>query len=101
MILIGWVLFGFPDLTEGMGYLGAMFGAGGLIWNTETWYLLSGWWLLFLIWGIGCTHVPKQWGERLAGKRAILPVLFLIVVFLLSLAYLVDATYNPFLYFRF
>lgn len=101
LILIGWVLFGFPDLTEGMAYLGAMFGAGGLIWNTETWYLLSGWWLLFLIWGIGCTHVPKQWGERLAGKRAILPVLFLIVVFLLSLAYLVDATYNPFLYFRF
>lgn len=101
LILIGWVLFGFPDLTEGMAYLGAMFGAGGLIWNTETWYLLSGWWLLFLIWGIGCTHVPKQWGERLAGKRAILPVLFLIVIFLLSLAYLVDATYNPFLYFRF
>ena len=101
LILIGWVLFGFSDLSEGMAYLGAMFGAGGLLWNTETWYLLSGWWLLFLIWGIGCTHVPKQWGERLAGKRAILPVLFLLAVFLLSLAYLVDATYNPFLYFRF
>ena len=32
---------------------------------------------------------------------AVLELLFLAVLFLLSTAYLVDATYNPFLYFRF
>ena len=46
-------------------------------------------------------HIQKRTsGARMALSTA-LQVVFVAVVFVISVAYLVDATYNPFLYFRF
>ncbi|HCE73246.1 MAG TPA: transcriptional regulator, partial [Lachnospiraceae bacterium] len=57
---------------------------------------------------LGSTELPKRLAERLLrhveGSSVLTLVLrigFYLGVFLLSVAYLVGASYNPFLYFRF
>lgn len=99
-ILIGWVLFIFEDLTAGLHYLAVMFGIGGeIVINQAFLYLLSSNLLLLLIAVIG--SMPRV---GLINRIAALPFLkpvFYFIVFIFSSAYLVGATYNPFLYFRF
>ena len=51
---------------------------------------------------IACTPVLKELYTRLPERlRGVLTPLLVLAALVLSTAYLVDATYNPFLYFRF
>lgn len=106
-VFVGWVIFCFEDMGQGWGYLGAMFGfspAGA--WNTESLYFLANYGILFLILAVGSTpflhkHIPLWLSKRPVWVQTLLENGFYAAVFLLCVAYLVDATYNPFLYFRF
>ena len=82
-----------------MMYLKAMFGIGegGLI-STETLYNLSNFGLTLLIGVVFATPLMNRLKEHL--KPWMLYV-FYAVMLVLSTAYLVDSTFNPFLYFRF
>ena len=112
LVLFSWVIFAFEDTKAMVVYLKAMIGLGGAgIYNTDTLYLMTSYGVLLLILILGCTSYPKQLAlklqkrleKRTSGQvcSAALNVLFVCGVFLLSLAYLVSASYNPFLYFRF
>lgn len=114
MVWIGWVLFAFDSMPMGVQYLKAMFGLSGAGFvNRETMYLLVSYAILLIVLAVAATPYPKQLALRLcylmqaghirAGRAAfaVLQLLFVAFVFLISTAYLVDATYNPFLYFRF
>lgn len=108
-VLIGWNLFVFDDMGAGIRYLQALFGGYGQgIWNQETIYLLYNNVILLIILTLGSTMLPKKIGMWLCGKlqnhEVIITVvtnLFYVMIFFLSVAWLVDASYNPFLYFRF
>lgn len=84
-------------------YLKAMFGmAGGGLANDNVWYYFSSYLPMLIIGGVAATPLAvKLWG-KLPEKavKLVLPVL-LLAGLIFSTAYLVDATYNPFLYFRF
>ena len=74
----------------------------------ESMYLLRNYGALLVILLFGCTMIPKKIGHRITGKFGetswiglVLRIVWYGGIFLISLAYLVDATYNPFLYFRF
>ncbi|WP_127531823.1 MBOAT family O-acyltransferase [Paenibacillus kobensis] len=96
LILIGWVLFAFDQLTDLGGYLLAMFGAsGGPIWDSNTGYLLYTNAALLAALAAASTSLIKL------PKRGAAQLACCFVLFVLSVAYLVDATFNPFLYFRF
>ncbi len=108
LVLVSWVIFAFDDLSRGMTYFQAMFGLNGAgFLNGESVYYLYTNLLLFLILGIAATSLGKNLAGKLlermkspvAGK--VLQNAFFIGVFFLSVSYLVDASYNPFLYFRF
>ena len=110
LVIFGWVLFAFEDMNAGFAYLIQMLGGAGLSFcNERTLFLLCGNLILLLASAIGSTPLPAKAARLLspdgqtrfqtAGK--ILEPLFLGLVLFLSVAYLVDATYNPFLYFRF
>lgn len=109
LVCISWMIFAFDDLQKGISYIRVMFyGGGGEFFNQSTSYVLLTNWLLFLILIIGCTTMPKCfiiYVKKKLGEcsilEAVLSNLFYVFVFLISVAYLVDATYNPFLYFRF
>ncbi|MEE0693634.1 MAG: MBOAT family O-acyltransferase [Lachnospiraceae bacterium] len=108
-VMIGWNLFVFDDMGRGLDFMRALFGGYGQgMLNQETVYLLYNNMILLVILIVGSTQLPKKIGERLcralAGCDAAVIVVknvFYAAIFLLSVAWLVDASFNPFLYFRF
>lgn len=108
-VMLGWNLFVFEDMGQGMAFLKALFGIFGQgIGNKETVYLLYNHVFLLVLCILGSTHLPQNIGRgvcaRLSGRNVMQPLVenvFYAGIFILSVAWLVDATYNPFLYFRF
>lgn len=117
-VAFGWVLFTHTNLAEAGQYMARMLAiplsvpqgaalaagasAGGGIFNAQTWYLLFQYGGLLLLGAVGATNLPVFLAKkcRLDGKKWI-SAIFIAILLLLSMAYLVDASYNPFLYFRF
>ena len=107
--MLGWNLFVFEDFGSGIAYLKALFGLYGQSFgNRETIYLLYNNAVLLALLILGSTRIPARIGQWICQKRkdqelmrTALRNLFYVGVFLLSVAFLVDASYNPFLYFRF
>ena len=106
-VVFGWLLFVSTDFASGLNYLATMFGfgratgfidAGGVFdWTSSL--------ILLVILVIASTPYPRKWLYRLWEKydapvRAVTAVLCL-AVFFIALAYLVNSSYNPFLYYRF
>ena len=109
LVIFGWVLFKCEDLSYCFSYQKAMVGGFHAGWiGRESMYLLRNYGALLVILLFGCTMIPKKIGHRITGKFGetswiglVLRIVWYGGIFLISLAYLVDATYNPFLYFRF
>jgi len=106
LILLGWVLFAFDNLTAAAHYLQAMFGlSGGGIFDNQSLYYCYTHAALILIALFASTPLGGTFKQRLLERSAPLyytaAVLSCLLVLFLSTAYLVDAAYNPFLYFRF
>jgi alginate O-acetyltransferase complex protein AlgI len=98
-VIIGWALFSAVDLGGAADFLGNMFGTNGnQLFDNQTLYLLMNYGIILIIGVVGSTRfVPWLCGK--CSKWFALPVSA--GIFLLSIAYLVDASYNPFLYFNF
>lgn len=105
LVSLGWVLFDTDNLSMAFSYMRRMFSFGSTLADSHTTYLLLNFGILFMIAIIGCTSFLKRLTEKLAKRQPsctnVLSICYMIVVFLLSTAYLVDASYNPFLYFNF
>jgi len=105
LVVIGWVFFDIEGLGKSFSYLKAMFGANSVVIDRTSRYLFQNNLLIFIICIIASTEIIKKTYEKLSSLKKnvlqyVMPVLqFLIMI--LCTAYLVDATYNPFLYFRF
>ena len=103
-VIIGFVIFHSAGPAEAAADLGAMFGAGGLpLISAEAWYYLRSYAVLLVIGIIGATPFVRKVSTPLSGSRAggFLRCLWQAAVLLLVTAYLVDGSFNPFLYFRF
>ena len=104
LILVGWVFFAFTDLSQGLSYLKMMFGFSSVpLINPRTLFYLRDYGLLLLVMVIASTPaVHSVMEKKVRGSRMelLVPVLVLAALILCT-AYLVDASYNPFLYFRF
>ena len=99
VILVSWVLFAQNSLGEAISYLKVMFGlTNSPIINTNTLYLLTNFYVLLILGVLFATPLMKNIKAKL--PEWVL-YLFYVAVLVLSTAYLVDATFNPFLYFRF
>ncbi len=108
VVMIGWFIFSYTDISGGMGYLRALFGGGGCLVSNGTVYLLYSNAVLLAALIIGSTMLPARLGKKILEKFSghdfpviALNTFFYLFVFLLSVASLVGASYNPFLYFRF
>ena len=106
VVYFGWLLFAWEDIHGHRVYMKAMLGmAGAEVVNKESLYLLVSNALLMVIMTIGCTSLPKYLAEKVTKRDGIGTSLcmsvYVAIILLLSIAYLVNGTYNPFLYFRF
>ncbi len=97
LLIISWAIFAITDLSELGLFLTRMFSfAGGDDWL----YYLKSYGITFLLAAMLSTPVLKPLYQKL-DKNPWLSTAFFASVLILSTAYLVDASYNPFLYFRF
>ena len=105
MVLFGWVLFDTDTLADAGRYYAAMFGAGGSLVDSYARYTIASNAVMLTL----CILISGGLGSRLISfceeknKRAsaVTGVAVKIGGLLICTAYLVGATYNPFLYFRF
>lgn len=97
-VMLSFVLFNGENLPQVVQDLSGMFGLAGLPPVTaESVYYLRSFGPLFLLGILGATPLPKRLGQ----KWTALEVPAMVLLLLLSTAYLVDGSFNPFLYFRF
>ncbi len=107
-ILISFVIFNSNNMTEALGYVGGMFGIGttGLA-NAEVFYYLRSYGPMILIAAIGSTPLVLNAANKLSSSEKLGKVVnifepvVLAAILILCTAFLVDGSFNPFLYFRF
>ena len=101
IVLIAWVMFALLDMNSIFNYLGYMFGTSGLA-NGLSFYYLRDNLVLFIV----AFAAMGPWGKRVYDKviarkaRWLVPIM-VVFAFVICVAFIVDASYNPFLYFRF
>ncbi len=105
LVVFGWVLFDTNTLSDAIGYFGAMFGTTGNLVDSTAIYTFTTNIVIFSLcifastdWFMTLVNLVKKKKEKIITYGT--PVC-IVLMMLLSTAYLVDATYNPFLYFRF
>jgi len=107
VVLLGFVLFNATDLAQAVSDIKGMFGFGNVPFVTgETLYYLRSYGILFLLGFVGATPLVKQLHTKLSGGKygsvvAVIEPVLMIGALLICTAYLVDGSFNPFLYFRF
>lgn len=100
-VLLAWVLFAFPDMREGLHFFRLLFGGGHAFADRTTLFFLRDNLLILIACFIGSTPLAKNlWARHEKQLRPLMPVL-VIAALVICTAFIVDASYNPFLYFRF
>ena len=97
LLLIGWTLFAITDFNGICEYLSKLF----LYSNGEEWiYYLRNYGVSLIIAIIFSLPLVSMFYKKIDNFKWIKTII-LMGIFIISVAYLVDATYNPFIYFRF
>ena len=96
IVIISWVIFAITDFTELAKYFKAMF---GVRFGSDIVYYGRNYGLIILIGCILSTPLLSVIYGKIKNKP--LGVVLHLIILILSVAYLTDASYNPFLYFRF
>jgi len=108
VITVSFVIFHLESVTGIFSHLKGMFGLGAApLFNSESLYYLGSYRIVLLLAAVGATPLLKNLVEKAARHNklktlvaALNPVFVALLLFVVT-AYLVDASFNPFLYFRF
>lgn len=104
LVIISFVIFNANSMGEAFSYIGAMFGAGEYpLISREALYYLRSYAVVFVLALVGATPLPKKIfsSEKCRKLVTFAEPVALVVLMLVMTAYLVDGSFNPFLYFRF
>ena len=105
VVLVGWVLFRADTVSDAAARLGVMFGASAapIADGTFLFYLAD--YKAFFAAALVCSLPWREWraADRLRDHPAwnAAVALWLVLVFLLSLSFMIKSDYNPFIYFNF
>ncbi len=103
LVMIGWVFFASPDFGSAFSYLLSMINITNIGFTDPVFlFRLFSYWLVLIVAIAGAAPGVKRIFLKATEEKLwwIRPVLSLVAI-LVCMAYLVDDTYNPFLYFRF
>jgi len=101
VVLVGWALFAVEDMGQLAGYFRALFGGAALFCDADG-YALRTYLPLLAILCVASTPAARSlWGRLRERERSLAAPLLALGALVLCTASLVDASYNPFLYFRF
>lgn len=110
LVTISWVIFAVEDLNSIVIYVRCLLGLENIsLINNYTHYLINSNLILIVICIISATDIPLKIWKSMKCKMfketslilMIIENIGLISLFIVSFAYIVASTYNPFLYFRF
>ena len=104
LVVIGWVFFDLNTMSDSFNYLKAMFANSNGLFDLDSVYYFKSYIVVFIV----CIIVSTNLLSKFLGNSNIIKKyykysvpIYESVLLILSTAYLVDSTYNPFLYFRF
>jgi alginate O-acetyltransferase complex protein AlgI len=107
-VLISFVLFDSASVRDAALSVGAMFGAGDYpLISAETLYYLKSAAVLITVSVVGATPLPARLFGKIAGNKigervlVVVEPLALVTLLAVCTAFLIDGSFNPFLYFRF
>ena len=108
IIMISFIMFNAGSINEAFFNIKGLFGLNKEVFiNNYTIYYLKSYLIVFIIAIFGATPLFKNIIEKLKKSKClnkivnVLEPIFLVILLLLVTAYLIDSSYNPFLYFRF
>ena len=104
LVIIGWVIFRAINLGDAILYIKAMFGIGakGIIDKAVFAYIAQNW-IYYVFALIGCAPIMPWIDKKLANNKAWQAVyaVGMVVVFVVSVSFISNNAYNPFIYFNF
>ncbi len=107
-VIMGFVLFNAESLTQAWTDIKGLFAFSRLpLYNQEALYYLRSYAVTFGLGLLGCTSLLKRWIMSIENSKTgekgltVLRPLVLASILLICTGYLVDGSFNPFLYFRF
>lgn len=108
VVIISFIIFNSSGVAQATNDLAGMFGFAGIpLTGPQSIYYLRSYGVSFIIAIIGATPLPKKLAEKASSSKngakvmTALEPIFIGVLLLVTTAYLVDGSFNPFLYFRF
>ena len=111
LFMIGWVFFRANNFTYSIEYIQTMFGLNGRPFTESLTFFYLNDYLLILVIAIVFSIPVYEWVTATMEKMSrslvtrgifdTVNILFLFIIFVISIIHLVNSTYNPFIYFRF
>lgn len=106
LLVLSFVIFNAENMGMAMRDIGSLFGRGGIpFYSKEALYYGKSFFILIAAAMVGSTPFIRVLGDKIEQKlpkaSAVIKPVWLILLLVLSTAYLVDGSFNPFLYFRF
>ena len=107
-VMLGFVLFDSASIADAFMSFKSLFGLAGIpAANTASLYYLKSNLVLLIVAVVGATPLPKRIYEKIGGTAggsrvlAVLTPIATVALIAVCTAYLIDGSFNPFVYFRF
>ena len=104
LVMISFIIFNGEGIKQIMQNIGGLVGIGNIpIISKESLYYFKSYFVVILIGIIGATPILKNIANTNKAQKImnILEPVFLLLILLVSTSYIIDGSFNPFLYFRF
>lgn len=104
LVMISFIIFNGEGINQIMQNIGGLIGIGNIpIISQESLYYFKSYFVVIIIGIIGATPILKNIANTNKAQKImnILEPVFLLLILLVSTSYIVDGSFNPFLYFRF
>lgn len=104
VVILGWVLFSKPDIRQAINYISIMLGFGHYnLFNGYTLFFIKQYFFEIIIAILMSVPLAKYFIKNKKVHRIInyIKPIILILIFIITIIYLVNSTFNPFIYFNF
>jgi len=106
LILIGWLIFAFEKFDVLKAFTTKLIGINTKLYSSDTIFFLKNYFLIFVIAILFSTPIGKIIKEKIEKSKykgffGIIMFISYLLLFIITISFLVSDTYNPFLYFRF
>lgn len=106
LVIFSFVIFDAADMSQAVQYIAAMLGLGNVpVFSAEWGYYLKSYAVVIAVAAVGATPFPKMLVSKICERYEktvnVAEPLVLLGLMIVMTAYLVDGSFNPFLYFRF